>query len=167
MSIWRHARAIVLLPGTVTGIVPGVLAWQYGVHLGWWSTIGAVLVADGLAFFVWTLRTFVRQGRGTLAPWDPTQRLVIEGPYRYVRNPMITAVLAILAGEAVILGSAAIGVWAAAFFLMNAVYFPLSEEPGLEARFGADYEQYKQNVPRWIPRVHPWPPKDGTAEEAR
>jgi protein-S-isoprenylcysteine O-methyltransferase Ste14 len=153
--IWRHARAIVLLPGMVAGVVPGVLASIYGVQLGWWTTIGAVLVADGLIFFVWTLRTFVRQGRGTLAPWDPTQRLVIDGPYSHVRNPMITAVLAILAGEAALLGSVAIAIWLGVFFLMNAIYFPLGEEPGLQARFGADYEEYRRNVPRWIPRLRP------------
>jgi protein-S-isoprenylcysteine O-methyltransferase Ste14 len=116
------------------------------------------LIAAGLAFFVWTLSVFVRRGRGTLAPWDPTQRLVIDGPYRYVRNPMITAVLTILAGEATLLGSAAIAIELGVFFLMNTVYFPLSEEPGLRRRFGAEYDEYEENVPRWIPRLRPWRP---------
>ena len=154
----RHVGAIVLLPGTVTGVVPGVLAWTYGVNLGWWSAIGVLVLAGGLAFFAWTLTVFVTIGRGTLAPWDPTQRLVVRGPYRYVRNPMITAVLTILAGEALLLGSAAIAIWAATFFSINAIYFPLAEEPGLRRRFGPEYDEYRKNVPRWIPRLRPWDP---------
>jgi protein-S-isoprenylcysteine O-methyltransferase Ste14 len=159
VSIWRHVRAIVLLPGFVAGVVPGWLVWGFGVDLGWWSVPGAILLAAGLAFFGWTLSVFIRQGRGTLAPWDPTQSFVIDGPYGYVRNPMITAVLTILAGEATLLGSAAIAIWLGVFFAMNAVYFPLSEERGLRRRFGAEYDRYRENVPRWLPRVRPWTPE--------
>jgi protein-S-isoprenylcysteine O-methyltransferase Ste14 len=158
LSIWRHVGAIVLLPGMAAGVVPGLLFWVYGVNLGWWTVIGALVMAAGLALFAWTVTLFVQIGRGTLAPWDPTRRLVIAGPYRYVRNPMITAVLTILAGEAIMLGSAAIAIWAATFFAINAVYFPLSEEPGLRRRFGAEYDEYRKNVPRWIPRARPWEP---------
>jgi protein-S-isoprenylcysteine O-methyltransferase Ste14 len=136
--------------------VPAVLAWKYGVHLGWWSAIGAVLLAGALAFFAWTVATFIRIGRGTIAPWDPTRKLIVAGPYRFVRNPMITAVMGILAGEALTLGSAPIAIWLAAFFAMNALYFPLVEEPGLRARFGPEYDEYRKNVPRWIPRLRPW-----------
>ena len=67
----------------------------------------------GFALWVWTVRLFARIGRGTLAPWDPTERLVVEGPYAHVRNPMITGVLAVLLGEALIFGSTAIAIWAA------------------------------------------------------
>ena len=156
MSVVRHAIAVVLLPGTVTGLVPGVLAWKYDVNLGWWSVIGALVLAAGLAAWAWTFRTFVARGRGTIAPWDPTRKLVVAGPYRYVRNPMITAILVILAGETILLGSAAIAIWAGIFFAMNALYFPLSEEPGLRRRFGAEYDEYARNVPRWIPRLRRW-----------
>ena len=81
---------------------------------------------------------------------------MVAGPYRYVRNPMITAILVILAGEAILLGSAPIAIWAAVFFAINAIYFPLSEEPGLRRRFGDEYDEYARNVPRWIPRLRPW-----------
>jgi protein-S-isoprenylcysteine O-methyltransferase Ste14 len=157
-------RAIVLLPGIVTLVIPALLAWRTGINLGWWSAIGAVVIAAGLALFAWTVALFVEIGRGTLAPWDPTQRLVVEGPYRYVRNPMITAVLTILVGEALLLGSWTIAVAAAVVFAINAIYFPLSEEPGLRRRFGAEYDAYARNVPRWIPRLRPWAPgKQGDA----
>jgi protein-S-isoprenylcysteine O-methyltransferase Ste14 len=158
VSVWRHLRAILLLPGTVTVVIPALFVWAWGANLGWWTAIGAVVIAGGLALFVWTVSLFGSVGRGTLAPWDPTRRLVIKGPYRYVRNPMITAVLTILLGEAALVGSWAILIWAAVFFLMNAVYFSLSEEPGLRRRFGPEYDAYRRNVPRWIPRLRPWSP---------
>jgi protein-S-isoprenylcysteine O-methyltransferase Ste14 len=99
---------------------------------------------------------FARVGQGTLAPWEPTRRLVAVGPYAHVRNPMIVGVMSIIAGEATLLGSLRIGLWGVAFFAINHVYFVLSEEPGLEKRFGADYLEYKRSVPRWIPRLWPW-----------
>jgi protein-S-isoprenylcysteine O-methyltransferase Ste14 len=105
MSTWRHVRAKVLLPGAVAVVAPGLLVWGYGVNFGWWSAIGALVLVAGLALFAWTVALFVQIGRGTLAPWDATRRLVVEGPYRYVRNPMITAVLTILLGEALTLGN--------------------------------------------------------------
>jgi len=148
----------VVLPGTVTLVIPGGLVWGYGVNFGWWSAIGALVLAAGLALFAWTVALFVQIGRGTLAPWDATQHLVVEGPYGHVRNPMITAVLTILIGEALTLGSAAIAISAAIFFALNAIYFPLGEEPALRRRFGSEYERYSENVPRWVPRLRPWNP---------
>jgi protein-S-isoprenylcysteine O-methyltransferase Ste14 len=106
----------------------------------------------------WTVSLFVRVGRGTLAPWDPTRRLVVLGPYAHVRNPMISGVLGIIVDEAVALGGWRLATWATAFFVVNHVYFALSEEPGLAKRFGAEYEIYKRHVPRWIPRLQPWQP---------
>ena len=109
---------------------------------------------------MWTVRLFVRQGEGTPAPWDPPQKLVVAGPYRHVRNPMITSVLLMLGGEALVFQSSAIAAWLIVFFVVNGVYFPMSEEKGLEARFGDDYRRYKQNVPRWLPRPTPWYPEN-------
>ncbi len=82
--------------------------------------------------------------------------LVVRGPYRYVRNPMISGVLAILLGEALILGSLPLIYWFPLFFLLNAIYIPLIEERDLARRFGDDYLNYKINVPRWIHRLKPW-----------
>ncbi len=115
-----------------------------------------MLIGAGLALLVKTIRLFATVGKGTLAPWDPTQKLVVEGPYRHVRNPMITGVVTILLGEAVFWGSLAIAELAVVFFIINYVYFIVSEEPGLVRRFGEDYKTYMQHVPRWIPRTTPW-----------
>src|SRR5262249_3416075 len=92
----------------------------------------------------------------TLAPWDPTRKLVAVGPYRYVRNPMISGVFIMLLALALIWGSGVVGVWALLFFAVNHTYFILSEEPGLERRFGDSFRRYKANVARWIPRSKPW-----------
>ena len=160
MSVWRHLRAIGLLPVTVTIVVPGLILWRTGAELAPWplATLGVALIGIGLALVTWTVSLFVRIGKGTLAPWDPTSRLVVVGPYRHVRNPMISGVLTVLLGEAALFGSLPLLVWFGAVFAVNAVYFPLVEEPGLRERFGEDYDAYRANVPRWLPRLRPWEP---------
>jgi protein-S-isoprenylcysteine O-methyltransferase Ste14 len=168
MSPWRHAAAIALLPGTGAIVVPAVIVLTGdGPEVGWGGgpavavltvAAGCALVAAGLALWAWTVRLLARIGKGTLAPWDPTRRLVVEGPYRHVRNPMITAVLAVLVGEGLALGSPGVLIWSAAFLAINWIYFALAEEPGLERRFGDEYRTYKRAVPRWLPRRTPWHP---------
>lgn len=154
----RHVRAIALLPFTVTVVVPMVILWRSGASVGWLAVPGVMLVAAGLALVVRTVTLFATVGEGTLAPWDPTEHLVVRGPYRHVRNPMITGVLAILLGEAAIFGSRSLLVWFVVFFAMNAVHFPLVEEPGLRRRFGEEYDRYRAHVPRWLPRLRAWEP---------
>ncbi len=107
---------------------------------------------------------FVTVGRGTLAPWEPTHKLVVQGVYRHVRNPMISGVLFVLLGESMITASLPLFWWYFFVVVVNAIYIPLSEEPGLVKRFGEDYVNYKRNVPRWIPRLTPW--DDGAGDAA-
>jgi protein-S-isoprenylcysteine O-methyltransferase Ste14 len=102
-----------------------------------------------------------RRGGGTLAPWDPTKRLVVRGPYRRVRNPMISGVFAVLAGEATLFGSTSLFGWLALFVTANLIYLPLVEEAGMMKRFGRNYLAYKDNVPRWMPRSSPWHQRNG------
>ena len=166
MMIVRHLLAILLLPFMVTVVVPRWL-------LSGWSTVqlggnapspidavvriaGVLFLVAGLALFAWCVTLFAGVGQGTLAPWDPTRRLVAVGPYRYVRNPMISAVAMILAGEALLFGSRALAVWLAVLVTWNHLYFVFSEEPGLARRFGQSYLDYKAAVPRWIPRFTPF-----------
>ena len=158
MRALRHLLAIGLLPGVVAGVVPALIV--AGDALAAWPLIvlGGATLALGLALIVQTVALFATVGKGTLAPWDPTARLVVRGPYRRVRNPMISGVLCVLLGEALMFGSPALLAWFAIVFAVNAVYFPLVEEPGLRRRFGADYEAYRDAVPRWLPRLRPWHP---------
>ena len=125
-------------------------------------TAGAGLMLIGLLIMGHTIAAFIVIGRGTLAPWSPTSRLVISGLYAHVRNPMILGVIIVLLGEALAFGSWRILAWATAFFAINTLYFVMLEEPGLEKRFGEDYRRYRQNVPRWIPRLRPW--RGGTSD---
>lgn len=102
------------------------------------------------------LHTLETLGRGTLAPWDPTNKLVVEGVYAYVRNPMISGVSFVVLGESVLLGSLWVFVWFVIVIIVNTIYFKLSEEPGLVKRFGKDYQEYRSNVPMWVPRLKAW-----------
>lgn len=166
MSVLRHLSSILLLPFTMTVVIPALLVrGAGGVRPGWalaqpGQTLaiaaGAVLVAIGVALLARTIALFATRGRGTLAPWDPPRRLVVEGVYRHVRNPMISGVIAIVLGETAILGLRPVAWLAAIFIAINATYIPLFEEPQLARRFGADYETYRRNVPRWVPRLRPW-----------
>ena len=153
----------VVVPATLLARTkPRPLAKGHVGPVRWMGTlVGGASLTAGLTLVAETVRLFADVGEGTLAPWDPTQNIVVEGPYRYVRNPMISGVLFVLLGEAAIFGSGALLVWTSAFFLINAVYLPMSEEPGLEERFGERYRTYKRNVPRWIPRLSPWAPGSG------
>jgi protein-S-isoprenylcysteine O-methyltransferase Ste14 len=164
MWIIRHAFAIVILPVTMAVLIPrwiirGKAIALPGGPLETLSVIaGALLFCAGFVLFVATVFLFATRGRGTLAPWDPPSRLVVTGPYRYVRNPMIVGVIFIIAAESLIFRSLALAEWAAIFLLINAIYFPLLEEPQLENRFGEEYRQYKRHVRRFIPRISPWTP---------
>lgn len=172
MSGWRQARAIAVLPGNVTVVVPAViLAFLEEPTFGWGlggaaglltALVGIALIGCGFGVWLWTVRLLSRIGKGTLAPWDPTSRLVVAGPYRHMRNPMITAVVTVLIGEGLLFGSVWILAWAALFVACNQVFFLLSEEPGLERRFGEEYRAFKRNVPRWVPRRRPWTPGVGS-----
>lgn len=105
-----------------------------------------------------TIALFATVGRGSLAPWDAPRRLVVDGVYRHVRNPMISGVAFVLAGETALLGSSSLLTWFLVFLVINGLYIPLVEERGLARRFGSDYLEYKANVPRWVPRHTPWIP---------
>jgi protein-S-isoprenylcysteine O-methyltransferase Ste14 len=159
----RHLLAILLLPTLVVIVVPAWLRasfsamdtrWPGVPRLVWLPQLAAILLfLIGFALFGWCLLLFIRVGRGTLAPWDPTRNLVVSGPYRLVRNPMIGGVALMLLGQSLYWGSWLTGLWAALFVLVNHTYFVRVEEPGLAHRFGDAYLAYKATVPRWLPRV--------------
>ena len=160
MLHWRRFYAVLIYPGFMLGVVPAVLLWALEGPLvpPHWAAVvlAAVVLGSSVGIAVWTARLFVRLGEGTIAPWYPPKRLVVAGPYRYVRNPMIVSVILFLIAEALLFSSWSIAVWAAVFMAINTIYFPLAEERRLETKFGEDYVLYKANVPRWLPRLRPW-----------
>ncbi len=133
---------LVIAPGVVAGLVP------------WWLTgwrTGAAYPAPVLAAFA----QFAIQGRGTPAPPAPTGQLVVRGLYRYVRNPMYLAVLAVITGQALLLGRPVLLGYAAAVAAAVIAFVYGYEQPTLARRYGAQYEAYRKAVPGWWPRLPP------------
>lgn len=161
----RHLLSIALLPFVVVVLVPRWLLQREALDMSTvpallravGPVVGALVFVAGLGLFTWCVLLFARVGRGTLAPWDPTRRLVVVGPYRHVRNPMISAVATMLTGEALFFLSPRIATWLLLFLAINHTFFLLIEEPGLARRFGEEYERYRAAVPRWLPRRRGWP----------
>jgi protein-S-isoprenylcysteine O-methyltransferase Ste14 len=150
----------VLAPGVVAGVVPWWLTgWETSEPLPFWAPlrgVGAALIVAGAAVLVHAFARFVQEGLGTPAPVAPTERLVVGGLYRYVRNPMYLAVGATIVGQALLLGQLVLLVYAAAFGAAVYAFVRLHEEPSLHHRFGAEYERYRGAVPGWWPRRRPW-----------
>jgi protein-S-isoprenylcysteine O-methyltransferase Ste14 len=163
----RQLLSIVILPCTVAITIPLWIARRTHTRLTLpdspasvgVSVFGVTLLAVGVALFASSLFYFWTRGSGTLAPWDPPRRFVVEGPYRFVRNPMISGVIFVLFGTACMLRSLPHAQWAGIFLLINAIYIPLSEEPMLMTRFGEPYARYKRSVRRFVPRATGWNPE--------
>jgi protein-S-isoprenylcysteine O-methyltransferase Ste14 len=122
--------------------------------------LGMLFFLIGLPLFLQSVNLFIKIGKGTLAPWNPTKKLVVKGLYRYMRNPMITGVFCFLIAEALWVPSVYILFWALTFLIVNHFYFVYKEEPELLQRFGGEYRKYRKHVPRWIPRLKGWRPEN-------
>ena len=122
--------------------------------------LGLLLAAVGASVVLSCLRDFVVRGRGTPAPWDPPRRLVVAGLYRYVRNPMYVGALALLAGEGILFGSRNVLLYTGFFWIATHLFVLIYEEPHLERAFEGEYEEYRSAVPRWLPRLRPWTPRE-------
>jgi protein-S-isoprenylcysteine O-methyltransferase Ste14 len=152
------------MPGVMAGLVP------YSITDGWQGSgaplavqgVGAVLLAVGIGVLAHTVIRFVVEGLGTPFPAAPTQNLVVGGPYRYVRNPMYLAVIAIILGQAAILGSGVLVVYAAIFWVTVASFVRFYEEPKLSSKYREQYAAYRRNVRAWLPRAAPWTGGDGS-----
>lgn len=166
MQAWKRLRKIFFLPVlAILIIVPALLIFIAGMQWGWglpapWGGVvlfvSLVLGGTGGWLLAQTAPLLSQRGASTLAPWEPTRRLVVRGVYCHVRNPMMVGVFCILLGETLLFGSFALAAWTGLFAVVNLVGVPLVEEPGLQERFGPSYVLYQKNVPRWIPRLTPW-----------
>lgn len=171
MSFMRRSHAAV---GSVLFflLAPGVVA----VGLPWWLTgwrvhesvlsswpvhvLGIALLVPAAGTLAFAFIRFVAEGLGTPAPVAPTDRLVVGGPYRYVRNPMYLAVVATIVGQALVLSQPSLLAYAAIVFLAVAAFVRWYEEPALIRQFGNQYRAYLREVPAWWPRRHAWRPDD-------
>jgi protein-S-isoprenylcysteine O-methyltransferase Ste14 len=151
---------LVAAPGTMSVYLPWLLTrWEPGpppLGAAWVRLAGAPLLLFGAALLLDCFRRFAWEGRGTPAPVAPTEALVASGAYRHVRNPMYVAMLALVLGQALILGRRELLGLGAALWAAFHAFVLLYEEPTLEARYGASYRAFRAAVPRWVPRLHPW-----------
>jgi len=139
------------------GLVPWLLTgWDLEEPLPGWvvfRVIGAVLIVLGAGVVIESFARFALEGLGTPAPLAPTQRLVVRGLYRYVRNPIYIADAAIIAGQSLLLGRLWLLLYAVAFLIVTAAFVRWYEEPTLSRQFGDEYEAYRRAVPGWLPRL--------------
>jgi protein-S-isoprenylcysteine O-methyltransferase Ste14 len=151
---------LVLVPGVVAGVIPWWLTrWQVRDPLPNWLPLrvaGVILLAAGVVVLLHAFARFVVEGLGTPAPVAPTERLVVGGLYRYVRNPMYLAVAATIVGQALLLAQPVLLFYTLAFAGAVAAFVRWYEEPTLRRQFGEQYERYRRAVPGWWPRTKPW-----------
>jgi protein-S-isoprenylcysteine O-methyltransferase Ste14 len=151
---------LVLAPGVVAGVIPWWLTgWRVEEPFPYWLPLrvaGLILLCAGLVVLVEAFVRFVLEGGGTPAPVAPTERLVVGGLYRYVRNPMYLAVAATIVGQALVLGQPILLLYSVAFAAAVAAFVHWYEEPTLRRQFGEQYEAYRRAVPAWRPRREPW-----------
>ena len=158
MNIFVLVRAITyatLFIGFLLVYMPGLLLGAANSRLavfGLPQIVGMIIIAAGAAIAVWCIFTFAFVGHGTPAPFDPPRRLVIRGPYRFVRNPMYIGAILALLGAALFYESLPILIYAGVFFLAIHLFVLLYEEATLRQTFGSDYEMYCRRVKRWCPK---------------
>ena len=155
-----------LAPGTVAVLIPWrITRWRLS-YPSWDSTplriLGALLLTAGTAGLLDCFTRFVRKGHGTPAPFFPTETLVVTGLYRFVRNPMYVAILAMLLGQVLCFGNVSLLVYTAGAWLATHLFVCLYEEPTLRRTYGGSYDTYRAHVPRWLPRFTPWRGPDGS-----
>jgi protein-S-isoprenylcysteine O-methyltransferase Ste14 len=147
-------------PGVVAGLIPWWISGYrlepplLGVEPFRW--VGIALLVLGAVLLIETFARFALQGLGTPAPIAPTKSLVVTGSYRFVRNPMYVAVVSLILGQALLLGSLGTLVWGAIVWLTVHLFVLSYEEPTLSRTYGDQYDRYRANVRRWIPRLTPW-----------
>ena len=159
IAVLGSALFFVIAPLGLAGFVPWwVTQWEFRpAFFGVEPTriLGIILIIVGMPGVVDSFARFALEGLGTPAPIAPPQKLVVTGLYRYVRNPIYIALVAVIFGQALLFGDWRLLWYGALLWLFFHVWVVLIEEPALEQTFGAEYESFRANVPRWIPRLRP------------
>jgi protein-S-isoprenylcysteine O-methyltransferase Ste14 len=159
-AVLGSALFFVVAPCVLAGLIPWwMTGWEFRPAFFAFEltrVVGVLLILIGLPGLVDSFARFALQGLGTPAPVAPTKNLVVTGLYRYVRNPIYVAVVAIILGQALLFGAWGLVLLGAGFWLAFHLFVVAYEEPTLQSTFGAEYEAYCANVPRWIPRLSPW-----------
>jgi protein-S-isoprenylcysteine O-methyltransferase Ste14 len=154
----RAILSFIALPGIFALVVPPFVAYWDPWNSGHWMP-GVWVMAAGAFVLLWCVRDFYVAGIGTLAPWDPPKHLVVQGLYRFVRNPMYIGVLLLVLGWSLLFLSPLLFLYATSLAIGFHLRVVKYEEPKLKAQFGRQWVLYRQSVPRWRPRIVPW--RDG------
>lgn len=158
---------LVVAPGVVGVFVPWQLTgWRSASPPMWLEILGWILLASGAGVLLASFGRFVIEGMGTPAPVAPTEKLVVGGLYRYVRNPMYLAVAAVILGQTAVLGRWILVTYAVVFGVVVWSFVHWYEEPTLREQFGADYEAYLRTVPKWWPRPLRWQRPSNSGQRA-
>ncbi|HEV2505583.1 MAG TPA: isoprenylcysteine carboxylmethyltransferase family protein [Mesorhizobium sp.] len=158
-AIFGSAVFFLVAPCVVAGLLPWLILDRYRLPLSMslpCIVIGCVLIAVAVLVLLHSFARFSLEGLGTPAPVAPTEKLVVGGIYRHVRNPMYVAVLSIIAGQALLFASWAVVLYGVVMGIAMASFVHFYEEPTLVRRYGAEYETYRRAVPGWLPRLTPW-----------
>ena len=143
-----------VVPGTVAVYLPLLIAQHHPPVSGSLFVLALAVLALGGAIYAWCVWDFATVGRGTPAPIDAPKRLVVRGLYRYTRNPMYVGVLLVILGWAVLFRTAALCLYALVVGMCFHLFVVLYEEPHLQQEFGGEYDDYRGQVGRWLPRLH-------------
>lgn len=141
----------VFVPGAVAVYIPYRLRGSAFHIASLAETLGIVPIVAGLLLYLWCAWDFAVFGHGTPLPLDAPKRLVVRGPYRFVRNPMYVAVFLAIDGQALWFGSLTLLWYALAVAAFFHLFVVLYEEPALRRQFGDSYERYRSQVHRWLP----------------
>ena len=165
MKIKEYFKVVLILPENILFTIPLIIflftrnSFSYGLinFITPLFYIAILFLIIGMWLAIWSVRTFYfKGGNGTPGPWKPINKLVTEGPYSYVRNPMLTRVFFLLLFESIFFSAIPIFYWFLVFFIGNVIYFKIVEEKELIKRFGSDYEDYKRNVPVFFLKFSPY-----------
>ena len=147
-------------PGVVAALAPWWISrWHIQpplLGLSLFRAAGVALIVLGMPALLDSFARFAVQGLGTPAPIFPTRHLVVTGLYRHVRNPMYVGVVSVIVGQGLLLGNPRVLGYGALVWLAFYLFVIGYEEPTLRRTFGAEYERFYGQVPRWIPGVRPW-----------
>ena len=159
LAVLGSAGFLVLAPGIVAGLAPWWISNRGAdsAAVGWpLQVLGVILITAGTLVLLDSFVRFALLGLGTPAPVLPTKHLVITGLYRYVRNPMYVAVVAVILGQSLLLGNARVLGYGCVVWLAFHLFVMAYEEPTLRGTYAGEYEEFCSNVPRWLPRLTPW-----------
>ncbi|MEW5768207.1 MAG: isoprenylcysteine carboxylmethyltransferase family protein [bacterium] len=142
-----------VVSGTVAVYVPFLLAENRSPTLGVVSVIAFALLVMGVAIYAWCVWDFATFGRGTPLPIDAPKKLIVRGLYRYTRNPMYVGVLTVILCWAVMFQSVVLVLYALVVGTLFHLFVVIYEEPHLQRVFGSEYDNYRSQVGRWLPKL--------------